>query len=360
MRVAVLMTGLTAYQATCFQAFARLGNELLLVHPPSMAYAPFAAAEFDDSVRTMAWDGNDEMPAPETLLPVVEEFAPDVVVMWSWSGKGYRSVMKDFRNRALRVIFTSNFWHGSLKQYVGLAVHRFYVDPLFDCAWVPGERSEAFARRLGFDGGSIIRGANSADVDLFRSDPRDGAELASHRRFLFSGRLIWHKAPTLLAEAYVGYRAQVQDPWDLDIVGDGPLKTDFEGIDGVTHRGFVQPEELAKLMHESSAFILPSHIEWYGVVVHEAAVAGLPLICSDGVGAVPHLLQDGYNGWTVPAGGRAALTEAMVRMSSVPPSRLEAMSRGSQALGSRLSPEIWALNLHEELERRLPIGRERG
>jgi len=359
MRVAVLMTGLTAYQATCFQEFARLGNQLLLVHPPSMAYAPFAATEFDESVRALVWRSNEEMPSPAELLPVVEEFAPDVVVMWSWDGKGYRSVMKAFRDRALRVIFTSNFWHGSWKQYAGLAVHRFYVDPLFDVAWVPGERSELFARRIGFKGDSIIRGANSADVDQFRSEARSGAELSAHRRFLFSGRLIWHKAPVLLAEAYAEYRRTVADPWDLDVVGDGPLKTHFHGVEGVTHHGFLQPEDLAKLMQESSAFILPSHIEWYGVVVHEAAVAGLPLICSDGVGAVPHLLQDGFNGWTVPAGDRAALTGAMVRMSSLTAERLEAMSRGSQALGSRLSPTIWAVNLHEELERRLPPGRVR-
>ena len=354
MRIAVLMTGLTAYQATCFRALADRGNNLLLVHPPSMAFAPFETEEFDDRVQRMVWDSNEEMPPPDRLLPAVREFAPDVVIMWSWSGKGYRSVMKEYRGRALRVIFSSNFWHGSLKQYGGLAIHRVYVDPLFDVAWVPGERSEAFARRLGFAGRDIIRGANSADVELFGSGPRSGAELASRRRFLFTGRLIWHKAPTVLAEAYRNYRDQVEDPWDLDVVGDGPLKTDFEGIEGVRHRGFLQPKELADLMRESSCLILPSHLEWYGVVVHEAAVAGLPLICSDGVGAVPQLLQDGFNGWTVQAGHRGDLTRTMVRMSQLPDDRLESMSRGSQALGQRLSPQIWAVNLHEELEYRLP------
>ena len=114
----------------------------------------------------------------------------------------------------------------------------------------------------------------------------------------------------------------------------------------------MQPAELAQLMRESSCLILPSHLEWYGVVVHEAAVAGLPLICSDGVGAVPHLLQDGYNGWTVEAGNRDELTGAMVRMSLLDERRLGAMSDGSRALGSRLSPAVWALHLHEELARR--------
>lgn len=353
MRIAVLMTGLMAgYQRACFQALADQGNELVIVQPRSLAYARFETAELGDSVRIVSWD-DDKMPGPAVLLPMIEDFAPDVIIMYSWGGRGYRAVMKAFAGRALRVLFTSNFWHGSLRQRAGVLAHRAYVDPLYDCAWVPGIFSEQFARRLGFDGKDIIRGANSADVDMFASGPRAGAEIAAHRRFLFTGRLIWHKAPTLLAEAYRDYRRRVEDPWDLDVVGDGPLKEDFDGVEGVRQPGFVQPDELARMMHRSSCLILPSHMEWYGVVVHEAAVAGLPLICSDGVGAVPHLLQDGYNGWTVEAGNRRELTEAMVRMSTLDADRLGAMSDGSRALGSRLCPALWALHLDEELARRL-------
>ncbi|EFQ82059.1 glycosyltransferase, group 1 family protein [Aeromicrobium marinum DSM 15272] len=354
MRVAVLMTGLTAYQDTCFQQLSELGNDLLLVHPGSMPFAPFGEDSFNRTVQRLVWD--DAMPTPDELLPVLEAFDPDVVIMWSWDGKGYRAAMKRYRGRALRVIFTSNFWHGSLKQWAGLLAGRFYVLPLFDAAWVPGERSELFARRIGFEGRQIIRGANSADTPKFDRGARDTAELAGRRRFLFTGRLIWHKAPAELAEAYRRYRELVDDPWDLDVAGDGPLRTAFEGVPGVRMHGFVQPADLADLMHTSSCFLLPSHLEWYGVVVHEAAVAGLPVICSDGVGAVPHLLQDGFNGWTVPAGDTEALTEAMVRMSSVDTTRLAAMSAGSRALGSRLSPTIWAQNLHEQLESRLHKG----
>jgi glycosyltransferase involved in cell wall biosynthesis len=349
-RIAVLMTGLTAYQDTCFRALSDLGDDLLLVHPDSMAYAPFDQSKFTNSVQRHVWS---TLPPARTLVPLVEDFRPDAVIMWSWSGRGYRKVMAAQRGRALRVMFPSNFWHGSRRQYLGLATHRAYVDPLFECAWVPGERSELFARRIGFTGRDIIRGANSADVAVFDRGPRDRDELAKRRRFVFTGRLIWHKAPTVLAAAYRTYRDATDEPWDLDVVGAGPLASDFDGIDGVTMRGFMQPDDLAEVMHQSSCLIMPSHIEWYGVVVHEGAVAGLPLICSDGVGAVAQLLQDGFNGWTVPAGDADALAEAMGRMSALSPERLHDMSEGSRALGSRLSPEIWARNLHEELERRI-------
>ncbi|HJQ43682.1 MAG TPA: glycosyltransferase family 4 protein [Jatrophihabitantaceae bacterium] len=352
MRIVALMNWITAYQDTCFRTLSELGNDVLLVHPESYDHAPFDTSRFTEKVQRHPWT---TMPGPETLVPLVEEFRPDAVIMWSWSGKGYRAVMRSQRGKALRVMFTSNWWHGTLRQYVGLAVHRFYVDPLFECAWVPGERSELFARRIGFGGADIIRGANSADTHLFDRGPRAEAELAGRRKFLFTGRLIWHKAPAELARAYRAYRESVDDPWDLEIVGSGPLASEFDGIDGVHLRGFVQPDKLSDLMHEASCLILPSHIEWYGVVVHEAAVAGLPVICSDGVGAVPHLLQDGFNGWAFPAGDVDRLAATMRRMSAAEPGRLKAMSDGSRALGSRLTPEIWARNLHEEIESRLPV-----
>jgi glycosyltransferase involved in cell wall biosynthesis len=344
------MTGLTAYQDSCFRELSALGDDLLLVHPDSMAYAPFDKSRFTSSVQRHAWT---TMPPAERLVPLVEQFRPDAVIMWSWDGAGYRAVMKSQRGKALRVMFTSNFWHGAKKQYAGIVASRFYVLPLFDCAWVPGERSESFARLIGFKGKDIIRGANSADTPVFDRGPRTGDELAKNARFVFTGRLIWHKAPTLLAEAYRRYRDLTDEPWELDVAGDGPLKQDIAGIAGVNMHGFMQPEELSDLMHRSSALILPSHIEWYGVVVHEGAAAGLPLILSDGVGAVTHMLQDNYNGWTVPAGDAAALTEAMLRMSAASPDRLAEMSEGSQALSRRLSPAIWARNLHEELARRV-------
>lgn len=351
MRIAVLMTGLTAYQDACFAELAEHGDQLLLVHPATMAYAPFDRSDLTDRVRRHVWE--DTMPAAAELIGIVEDFAPDVVIMWSWDGRGYRAVMKRFAGRALRVMFCSNFWRGTAKQYAGLVVHGLYVNPLFDCVWVPSERAELFAKRIGFAGRDVIRGANSADTPLFDRGPRIAAELAGRRRFLFTGRLIWHKAPTLLAEAYREYRSCVDEPWDLVVAGDGPRRTDFEGIAGVDHRGFVQPADLVELMHASSAFILPSHAEWYGVVVHEAATAGLPLICSDGLGATAHFLQDGFNGWTFAADDRAELTDALVRMSAVDPARLQRMSDGSRALASRLSPSIWAQNLHEQLDRRV-------
>jgi glycosyltransferase involved in cell wall biosynthesis len=351
-RIAFLLYGVTANQDACYRKLTELGNELLLVFPASMEDMHFDGGEkYGEYAQTMVWT---TQPDAAVLVPLVEQFAPEAIIMSSWIGAGYRKVMAAQRGKALRILFTSNVWRATARQWLGRATHRLYIDPLYDGAYVAGDRSEWFARRLGFDAADIIRGSQSANVITFDRGRRDPAELASRRRFLFSGRLVEHKAVPVLAEAYSRYRSAAREPWDLSVAGTGPLASVLEGIDGVKLHGFLQPADLSDAMHESSCFVLPSLLDYYGLVVHESATAGLPLLCSDGVGAVPSLLQDGFNGWTVAAGSVASLAGAMERMSSVPPERLAAMSEGSRALASRLNPTIWARNLHEELARRLP------
>ncbi len=350
MRIAWLTQGLSGYLDACFRALHALGDEQLLVYPRSMTDTDFDGAQFGEYAQTFAWR---EPPAREQLLRVVEQFAPDAIVMGSWAWPpSYRAAIKAQAPGVVRVLAMDNQWRGKPKQWLGRLTHRVYIDPLFDCVMVPSDRTEWFARRLGFGPHQVIRGSYVADTAIFDWGPRSGLELAAHRRFLFAGRLVADKAPDVLAAAYRSYRQLVRDPWELHVVGAGELHGDLAVLPGVTMHGFVQPDGLAALMREASCFVLPSRFEPYGVVVHEAAAAGLPLLISDVAGAVPGLLQDGYNGWIVASEGPALWAEAMDRVSSCDPQRLEGMSNVSRALASRLSPSGWARNVHDELSRR--------
>jgi glycosyltransferase involved in cell wall biosynthesis len=147
---------------------------------------------------------------------------------------------------------------------------------------------------------------------------------------------VWHKGADLLGAAYRRYRELTDDPWDLHVAGTGPFDEHVRSIPGVTMHGFLQPPQIAELMRAVSCFALTSHIEPYGVVVHEAAAAGLPILCTEFSGAGPSYVQDGANGWLVPAGDSESWAQAM--------------------LSQRITPAIWALNLHEQLERRRAAG----
>jgi len=75
--------------------------------------------------------------------------------------------------------------------------------------------------------------------------------------------------------------------------------------------GFVAPRELAGHFGCADVFVLPSRRDGWGVVVAQAAASGLPLICSEEVGAADELIAMGGAGLRVPAGDAQALAGAM-------------------------------------------------
>lgn len=360
MRFAFLQTGMTGYNDACLRALKAHGQEILNVFPSGEKNYAFDTASFTSYGRTITWDGE---PDQAVLERAIDDFAPDVVVMVSWTQPAYKAIMKRVHGRALRILVSTNVWESRARQWLGRATHKVYIDPYCDAVLVPGDRSEWFARRLGFTAEQVIRGANTADVEVYDRGPRDPAELVSARRFLFTGRLMTYKGVAVLAEAYARYHhtetAAGREPWPLDVVGIGELEDQLRRLPGVTMHGFVSPAELSDLMHRTTCLVLPSFIDFFGVVVHEAALSGQVLLCSDGVGATPYLLQDAFNGWTVATGSVRSLADGLGRVSALPDERLVAMSQGSRALASRFSPRQWAENLTAEAERRLAAGDHR-
>lgn len=79
----------------------------------------------------------------------------------------------------------------------------------------------------------------------------------------------------------------------------------------IEHTGFQAPEDLPQFFQQADIFVLPSRYDGWGVVVNQAIGAGLPVICSDAVGAALDLVKPGVNGAIVPVGDVEALYKAL-------------------------------------------------
>lgn len=346
MRITLLAMGWTGFNEAALRELVALGHELQVVTP---ATSPDTAFTLDDARGFAQFHEYAGDPVADDIIGAVTAFAPDVVLMHSWHVKAYRATLDVLPAGTLRVLWMDNVWRNVPKQWVGRAVSRWYVRPLFDAVMVPSDRTEFFARRLGFEEGDVIRGSLSADTHLFGSPPVPGDELARRASFVACLRLVDHKGADVLADAYRRYRARTGAPWSLQLIGIGPMETHFEGLDGVVRHGFQPPARVAELMRASSCLVVPSRIDPFGVVVHEGALSALPIVSTYLVGAAPAYVQDGQNGWMVASGDAEALAVAMQHLSELDADELGRMSQVSRSLAERTSSAGWARNLDRQL-----------
>ncbi len=255
----------------------------------------------------------------------------------------YLKVARVLKRRHIPVVAgTDTQWQGTLRQRFSKYLAPWYLHTAIDALWVAGERQRQFANYLGYDGIQCWGGYYACDWEKFSGGPVQAKTIPA---FLYVGRYSNEKGIDVLIDAYQEYRKHTINPWKLICAGTGTHKTRLQGVEGVEDRGFVQPDALPALMKSAQAFILPSRKEPWGVVLQEAAAAGLPLLCSTACGAAVHLLQDGYNGYLFESEHAAHLAEGMRRLAAASPEVLEEMGARSHTLARQFTPERWAQTL---------------
>ena len=261
----------------------------------------------------------------------------DLILFCGWSVDAYRELARINKRRAVRILCMDNQWKGSLRQYLGVAVFRAHLRSLYDAAFVPGGRQARFASYMGFASDEIIEG-HYACADTFAQQ----AEAQSAPSFLFVGRLVPEKGLNELAAAWRAYTERNKDPWRLKICGTGPLSGVFAELPNTELMGFIQPSQLPGVMASSSALVLPSLQEPWGVVVMEATRSGLGLLLTTVCGAADYFLRDRLNGRLVPPGDVNALCEALEWFHELDAASLERVRQKSVMLSTQRTPLTWA------------------
>jgi poly(glycerol-phosphate) alpha-glucosyltransferase len=179
-------------------------------------------------------------------------------------------------------------------------------------------------------------------LDAFLAEPRP-ARSDGDIVFLFCGQMIARKGLDILLNAF----RELESNARLLLVGReaelsvllAPLPVAVR--DRITYAGFQPPEELPRFFAKADVFVLPSRYDGWGVVVNQALGAGLPILCSDQVGAGRDLVREGVNGLRFRAGDVLALKEVMARCLEEP-QRLTEWSAASRKQALEWTPEAGA------------------
>jgi glycosyltransferase involved in cell wall biosynthesis len=172
--------------------------------------------------------------------------------------------------------------------------------------------------------------------------------------FLFCGQMIRRKGVDLLLKAF----SRVEGARLLLIGREAELPALLSPLSArvrsrIEYLGFQAPEDLPRYFSMADVFVLPSRYDGWGVVINQAAGAGLPVICSDQVGAGYDLVEYGANGLKFSAGDEVGLTNAMQHFVDHPELIApwgDASRAKARTWTPRIAAEKWAQAIEEVLQ----------
>lgn len=287
------------------------------------------------------------------LIELSKKIAPEIIYISGWMDHGYLKVARYFKKRNIKVITgLDDKWRGSFRQRLGSLAFPLIFRKYFSHAWVAGPYQFEFAKRIGFKNEEIIFDLLTANTNIFcKEESQEPLPEAMPKTFLYVGNFRMVKGFDILIEAFRIYQEKFKGDWSLICVGNGAMEHYMNGNAHVKHLPYSTEEELVEISKQASVFVLPSRNDQWGVVVHEFAALGMPLLLSENVGAKATFFIEGFNGLLFRNNSAEQLAEKMAEFSKMSRDHLIEMGQNSIILSKRIDIKTAAANFMSLLNR---------
>ena len=300
----------------------------------------------------------------QTVCSALAHANPDVVAVNGWNNFGSLATADCCLRRGIpMVVMSESARRDQPRTWWKEAIKRRIVN-LYSAALTGGQCHIEYLVELGMPRDRIFTGYDVVDREYFGQKAEEvrshGSELRQkyglpENYFLASARFIAKKNLLRLIRAYAEYRRRSEvgsqqsaasdgnAPWELVLLGDGPLKSDLCGLicdlrlnGHVRLPGFKQYGELPVYYGLANAFVHASTTEQWGLVVNEATASGLPVIVSDRCGCVPELVQG--NGFTFDPMDEDELASLLFKMALFSNDERTRLGDASYRIAANFSP----------------------
>ena len=305
---------------------------------------------------------HDALAARMESYEVLSETRPDIVAVAGWSFPESVSAIAWARDVGARVVMMSESQaHDAQRQFLGEAIKRRVVEAC-DAALVGAEPHRQYIAKLGIPKDRVFFGYNAVDNDYFeigsdaarknRDKLRRKLDLPQ-RYVLASGRMIKKKGFPQLVGAFSLALRRKDVGHALMILGDGPERPTIETVVAdanlrgrVLLPGFKSYDLLPAYYALADGFVHVAFSEQWGLVVNEAAAAGLPLIVSEHCGVGAALVESGRNGRLINPNDISEIADALVELFSKKSEELSRIGVESRQIASAWGPARFANGLY--------------
>ncbi|EKB49140.1 glycosyltransferase [Cecembia lonarensis] len=333
-KVVFLYREIMPYNIPVIIELVKLNAEILFVHDDVKKLTPYVPPILDGVEYFKKSDLNQR-----SLELLVHGFNPDIIYISDRTIAMYNKIGIVYNGKIPVISGNDTPWYGG-KQWLNVVTSWFRHKRFFSHMLVAGIRQFEYAKKLGFANDKIIWPMYSADVKTFKQIPLGISRFEEAKDILFVGRFNKVKGINYLLDGW--RQIENKNGAKLHLVGNGTYLDKLELPNDIVIHTFSNQEYLAELAFKCKAFILPSIFEPWGVVVHEFAAAGMPLIISDVCGASPHFLKNNYNGFSIKAHSSSDVQAALSKIFSLNPKQLSEMGKKSRELSQSISPKLVA------------------
>ena len=276
----------------------------------------------------------------EILLKYCKSICPKLLIVSGRMSKDYLYVALKLRNKTLRVTVQDTIYKRSTKQFIQKLLSNYLYRRYFDKFWGIGSPQTKFALDIGYKENEIKEGFYVADKIFFEKSKvfqYDDKDL----NILYIGRLVKEKNIIRLAKAVNNINLEKGSNHKVCVIGGGYLRDKIETYKCIDYKGLMNQDEIIKVAHNCHVFCLPSIYEPWGVVVHEMAALGLPILSSFKCGSSYDLVKENYNGFKFNPYDIEEISNVLRKFIALSNIEKEKFSRNSIKIAQNINYKNW-------------------
>jgi glycosyltransferase involved in cell wall biosynthesis len=276
------------------------------------------------------------------LLEILHVCNPQIIYLSGWMDLEYIKVTikyRDINKDVKTVIGIDDIWFNNFRQIIGSLIYKILLKKHIDYMWVSGSPQYHYAKKFGYIDSNILQSLLPANSTIFNQN------VNRNKRLVYVGRDVKVKNLEFLLKVYSNMTLDFKIKWPIHLYGVENNNFLAYDLNGIFFHGQCDPIIMSNELKKGGVFILASIFEPWGVVVHELASMGYPLLLSEACGSAFDLLIVGYNGFKFNPTSESSLTDVFNILNQMDDERLENLSKASIRMSSKFSPEIAAYSL---------------